>query len=429
MTIEHADVEEAPPSAAHRTRGKKCFTAENCSVEGPTPSESLFDVSVTLYRREFTAVLTGSSTSLPPRNGAVPGAPFGLFISGITSASTGKVKWPKASSWRARYARLLAPIAYIPSSPSLTYGLTVAQELATPLAGAGLTAVNTDYADVIARLEIGDIQDLPVDMLGTDQTMLVAIARSLMTSPAMLVLDEPTAHLTSAQANRLLAILDRLASDGLCVVLQTRHPDLAVHADRTLLLIDGQVAADLISPDIALLRHSYVSALRAAATMNPDASLEDMSSLAVTPTLSDSAAEGDDGRDAWDNDGEGESAEGEHRPLWAPVDASSTSIPMVRPIPVAVDKTTSSSSDSESPSDSDADTPSDSESSSDSKEVKSPPADEWAEIDPEVEMTTSSLNRLSQQFPPAQLSEDSAEVVTRAQQILTDLPGSVMPTD
>jgi putative ABC transport system ATP-binding protein len=71
----------------------------------------------------------------------------------------------------------------------------------------------------------------------------VAIARALINDPAILIADEPTAHLDSALSSELLDILTALNDDGMTILIATHDPRVIDHpiVDRRLVIMDGEV--------------------------------------------------------------------------------------------------------------------------------------------------------------------------------------------
>ena len=67
----------------------------------------------------------------------------------------------------------------------------------------------------------------------------VAIARAVVAEPPLLLCDEPTGNLDSANTAGVLALLDDLRRDGLTVVLITHDPTVAAHAGRRVRIVDG----------------------------------------------------------------------------------------------------------------------------------------------------------------------------------------------
>jgi len=71
-----------------------------------------------------------------------------------------------------------------------------------------------------------------------------AIARALVHRPTLLLADEPTGNLDSDNATRVLALLQKIASQGLAtLIIVTHSPEAAAYADRQIPMIDGRLAA------------------------------------------------------------------------------------------------------------------------------------------------------------------------------------------
>ena len=62
--------------------------------------------------------------------------------------------------------------------------------------------------------------------------------------PAMLLADEPTGNIASAQAEEIMAIFQKLNKRGRTIVMITHEPDIAEHAKRIIYLKDGKVVKD-----------------------------------------------------------------------------------------------------------------------------------------------------------------------------------------
>jgi macrolide transport system ATP-binding/permease protein len=81
---------------------------------------------------------------------------------------------------------------------------------------------------------------LPTKLSGGEQQR-VAIARSLLGSPRLLLCDEPTGNLDTANTHSVLSLFHALANDGLTFVVITHDEDVAAHARRTVRIVDGQL--------------------------------------------------------------------------------------------------------------------------------------------------------------------------------------------
>ena len=91
----------------------------------------------------------------------------------------------------------------------------------------------------------GREQSLPAKMSGGEQQR-VAIARALINTPALLLADEPTGNLDSANASEILQLLATLREQrDMTVILATHDPQVAAHAERLVRLRDGAVIDDI----------------------------------------------------------------------------------------------------------------------------------------------------------------------------------------
>lgn len=82
------------------------------------------------------------------------------------------------------------------------------------------------------------------NQLSGGQQQRVAIARGLAMNPAILLADEPTGNIASAQAEEIMEIFQKLNSEGHTIVMITHEPDIAAHAKRIIHIRDGKLAKD-----------------------------------------------------------------------------------------------------------------------------------------------------------------------------------------
>jgi putative ABC transport system ATP-binding protein len=80
--------------------------------------------------------------------------------------------------------------------------------------------------------------------LSGGQRQRVAIARALVNKPAIILADEPTGNLDSQTGNEIMALFDRLHSEGNTIVLVTHEHFIAEYAHRIIYIKDGVVARD-----------------------------------------------------------------------------------------------------------------------------------------------------------------------------------------
>jgi putative ABC transport system ATP-binding protein len=80
--------------------------------------------------------------------------------------------------------------------------------------------------------------------LSGGQQQRVAIARALVTSPSLLLADEPTGNLDTQSSHEIMRILEGLNRDGMTVILVTHEVDIAAYASREIVIKDGQILSD-----------------------------------------------------------------------------------------------------------------------------------------------------------------------------------------
>ncbi len=99
--------------------------------------------------------------------------------------------------------------------------------------------------ETLELVGLGDkLRNTPAQLSGGQQQR-VAIARALVTSPQVLLADEPTGNLDTRTTEEVLELLQSLHRErGLTVVLVTHEPDVAACAQRQVVVRDGLIASD-----------------------------------------------------------------------------------------------------------------------------------------------------------------------------------------
>jgi putative ABC transport system ATP-binding protein len=104
-------------------------------------------------------------------------------------------------------------------------------------------------AEVIRRLKLEDRLDHEPDELSGGQQQRVAVARALVTKPAVVFADEPTGNLDQRSGQEVLALLRAAVDDtGQTIVMVTHDAQAAANADRVLFLLDGKIVRELRDP-------------------------------------------------------------------------------------------------------------------------------------------------------------------------------------
>ena len=136
-------------------------------------------------------------------------------------------------------------IGFVFQSYNLLPRTTALENVATPLLyqGVGRRERQRRARAALERLGLGDRVDHEPTELSGGQQQRVAVARALVTEPALILADEPTGNLDSATGAEVLALFRELNASGRTIVLITHDADVAASAGRQVHLRDGRVAA------------------------------------------------------------------------------------------------------------------------------------------------------------------------------------------
>jgi putative ABC transport system ATP-binding protein len=114
-------------------------------------------------------------------------------------------------------------------------------ELPLVYAGLGRHERRERAATALARVGLADRMEHRPGELSGGQQQRVAVARALVTDPALILADEPTGNLDSASSADVLGLFAELHAAGATIVLITHERDVAALAQRTVLMHDGTV--------------------------------------------------------------------------------------------------------------------------------------------------------------------------------------------
>lgn len=117
-------------------------------------------------------------------------------------------------------------IGFIFQQFNLIPGLNVAENVMTPLYPTDLSysSIRRRTDAILDRLDLSRRSHSPVQDLSGGEQQRVAIARSLINEPEIILADEPTAHLDTRLSEELLTILERLKREGKTIVVATHDP-------------------------------------------------------------------------------------------------------------------------------------------------------------------------------------------------------------
>lgn len=126
---------------------------------------------------------------------------------------------------------------------------TALSNVMLPMTYAGIPKEEREKKAVrlLEMVGLGDRINHTSNQISGGQQQRVAIARALSMDPAILLADEPTGNIATAQAEEVMHIFQKLNSDGHTIVMITHEPDIAVHAKRIITIRDGKIIDDKLN--------------------------------------------------------------------------------------------------------------------------------------------------------------------------------------
>ena len=160
----------------------------------------------------------------------------------VLAPSSGSIRIGDFDVARQR-ARALARTNFAAVYASLPGNLTVVQNLRFFGLIYRVRSLSRRIEELLAQFNLGAFQDTKCGVLSSGELTRVALAKALLNSPRLLLLDEPTASLDPAAARDIRAAIRALARDGHCGVLWTSHNMYEVEevCDRVLFLSHGRI--------------------------------------------------------------------------------------------------------------------------------------------------------------------------------------------
>jgi putative ABC transport system ATP-binding protein len=137
-------------------------------------------------------------------------------------------------------------IGFVFQSFNLIPRTTAVANVELPLTYAGVRPAQRRRRALAALdlVGLGDRAEHLPNQLSGGQQQRVAVARALVTEPALLLADEPTGNLDSTSTEEVLAIFDQLNADGRTILLITHEPEVAARTRRLLRVLDGRIVSD-----------------------------------------------------------------------------------------------------------------------------------------------------------------------------------------
>jgi putative ABC transport system ATP-binding protein len=137
-------------------------------------------------------------------------------------------------------------IGFVFQSYHLIDEMTVYENIETPLLYQKVKSNERKgrVADILDRFNIVAKKDLFPNQLSGGQQQLVAIARAVVAQPSLILADEPTGNLNSAQGEEIMNLLKTLNKNGTTIVQVTHSEKNAAYGNRIIHLLDGRISTE-----------------------------------------------------------------------------------------------------------------------------------------------------------------------------------------
>jgi putative ABC transport system ATP-binding protein len=202
---------------------------------------ALNNVSFEIQKGEFVAIMgpsgSGKST-LMHILGALDKPTSGTYI--LDGHNVEKLNDDQLAEIRNRQ------IGFVFQSYNLLPRTTTVKNVMLPMAYAGIDKEEREKRAIeyLKMVGLGDRLKHTSNQLSGGQQQRVAIARALSMHPSIILADEPTGNIASAQAEEIMSIFQKINNEGNTVIMITHEPDIAEHAKRIIVIRDGKIVTD-----------------------------------------------------------------------------------------------------------------------------------------------------------------------------------------
>lgn len=212
------------------------FRQAALTYPGPPPVTALRPCDLVIRRGEFVTVVgpsgSGKSTFLNIA-GLLDAPTSGTYL--LDGLDTGALKDGDRTALRGRRIGFVFQSFHLLPHRSALENVT----LAMVYSGVPRKERRQRANEALVRVGLGHrVGSLPTTLSGGERQR-VAIARALVARPSLLLCDEPTGNLDTANAQSVLALLAELHADGMTVLVITHDPEVAGRGSRTVTIRDG----------------------------------------------------------------------------------------------------------------------------------------------------------------------------------------------
>ncbi|WP_024834500.1 ABC transporter ATP-binding protein [Ruminiclostridium josui] len=205
---------------SYTRRGEEFFAVDRVDIE--------------LYKTDF-AVITGHSGSGK--------STLLSLLTGILKPDSGEIIFDgkdltQLSEDKLAYLRC-SEIGYIPQGNTLLYNLSVIENITLPSKLSGIKGVN--IVELLKKVGISHLLNERPRNLSGGEARRVAIARSLISNPKILIADEPTSDLDPENADSILRLFEEINKGGTAIIIVTHDRQIPTAANRYFMMQNGKI--------------------------------------------------------------------------------------------------------------------------------------------------------------------------------------------
>jgi iron complex transport system ATP-binding protein len=183
-------------------------------------------------------------------------------INGLMKLSSGKILFNEKNIYSLNKTEIAKNIGYIPQIHNSTFPFSVLDVVLmgrSPHLDMFASPGEKDIKiaeESLKTLKITHMRDVSYTEISGGEQQLVFLARILTQKPSILLLDEPTSHLDFGNQMRTLNIIEKLAKNGLSIVMSSHFPDQAFISANKVALMKGKSFIDIGSPEEVITKEN-----------------------------------------------------------------------------------------------------------------------------------------------------------------------------